>query len=124
MTKRVADVADDRGAAAHRFVDPVSGRPRRSSRRLRIGIAAAAPRRRRGSRPRNRVPGGTSFAQIRKLEMRVRVDEPGQDGDATEVARRRREGPSTARAPMTRPRSTPTHPSRIGGAAIGSTHDA
>ena len=107
---------------AHRLVRSPRSIAVEDLRRCRIG--PLPPRRHHAANPRRRTreAGGTCVAQIRQLEMRVRVDEAGQHGDVAEIdlapRRGRADRPRRPSATM-RPRSTATQPSRIGGAAIG-----
>ena len=99
----------------------------RISAAARIRTARAAPPSRRGSRSTNSRRRRHLVAQVRQLEVGVRVDQAGQDRDVAEIdvgaprSRGRRSAPAGRRRRCGR-RSTATQPSRIGGSAIGSTH--
>ena len=79
---------------------------------------------------RHRVARRHASTHPGQLEMRVGVDEAGEDDGSRLAARafgvRRSafDGRSAAPTPTIRPRSTSTHPSRIGGASMGRTHAA
>ena len=80
--QRVADVADDRGAAGKRF----------GNRRLdaahdlgRLRIRTLAPRRDDLANPADEIGGRRHLvAKVRQLEVRVRVDQPRKDGHVAE----------------------------------------
>ena len=82
---------------------------------------------------RHRIARRHPSAHPRQLEMGVRVDEARQDGGSADSRHRsayrrlRVASEMSSLDPPTatmRPRSTSTHPSRIGGASIGRTHAA
>ena len=121
--QRVADVADEgrtaatASAIAASIAATIGGRPR---------VRPAAAARHDAADPGDeRRAGRHGLAQVRQLEVGVRVHEARQDGRRGRDPRRARRSLGSRRPKATiRPRSTATQPSRIGGSAIGSTHAA
>ena len=81
--QRVRNVADEAGPARARFGN---GRPRRGEHVAAIRIRVGRARRHHRADPVEKPPGRRDRApQMRQLEMGMRVDQRGHDGDAAEI---------------------------------------
>ena len=131
-TRVLLDVADERRATRARLANRSDRGLLPLSVRTRCGLPNAFGRSSRALQPAHRLARRHASGHPGQLEMRVGVDEAGEDDGSGFAARgspfafavrpfgaRQRRPTATIRPP-----STSTHPSRIGGASMGRTHAA